>query len=94
MHAYSLEIPASPLDDLWEIIPLGHLDLAHINEHKVTSLRQSKAQSELFKVRTEDVSSRLVRLDLVLEELLLLGQLETLGDGFLERRVGAEDDTG
>jgi hypothetical protein len=88
----SLEIPASSLDDLGEIISLGHLDLAHVDQDKVRPLRQGEAQSELLKVGTEDVSSLLVSLDLVREESLLVGEFETLGDGFLQGRVGTEDD--
>jgi hypothetical protein len=88
----SLEIPASSLDDLGEIISLGHLDLAHVDQDKVRPLRQGEAQSELLKVGTEDVSSLLVSLDLVWEESLLIGEFETLGDGFLQGRVGTEND--
>jgi hypothetical protein len=88
----SLEIPASSLDDLGEIISLGHLDLAHVDQDKVRPLGQGEAQSELLKVGTENVSSLLVSLDLVREEALLIGEFETLGDGFLQGRVGTEDD--
>jgi hypothetical protein len=88
----SLEIPASSLDDLGEIISLGHLDLAHVDQDKVGPLRQGETQSELLKVGTEDVSSLLVSLNLVREESLLIGEFETLGDGFLQGRVGTEDD--
>ena len=79
----SLKVPASPLDNLGEVIALGHLDLAHVDQDKVRSLGQSEAQAKLFKVGAEDISSLLVGLDLILKESLLSGEFQALGDGLL-----------
>ena len=90
---HSLKVSSSALDDLGEVKALGHLDLAHIHQNKVASLRQGEAQTELLKIRAEHIPSLLVSFDLILEEGLLVGQLKTLGNSFLQRRVGTEDDS-
>lgn len=91
---YSLKVCASSLNDSGELVILWHLDLLDVDEHKVTSLRDRVTQTQLIKVLGKRIPSLRVCLDLIREEVVFVGLLETSGDSLLERRVCAEDDSG
>jgi hypothetical protein len=91
---YSLEVRSSSLNNSREIIILWYLDLLDIDQHKVTSFRNSVAQTQLIKVLGKRIPSLRVRADLIGEEIMFVCLFEACGDCFLEWRVCAEDDSG
>jgi hypothetical protein len=90
----SLKVGSSTLDDSRELIVLGHLDLLDIDQHKVGSLRNRVTQAQFVKVLGKRVPSLGVRLNLIREKVVLVGLFETDSNCLLERRIGAEDDSG
>lgn len=65
------------------MVVLGQLDLAHVDEEEIASLRHSVAEAELIKIRTKHVSTLGVSRSLFLEEFVLRCELQTGRDGLL-----------
>lgn len=91
---YSLKVCASSLNDSGELVILWHLDLLDVDKHKVTSLGDRVTQAQLIEVLGKRVPSLRVCLNLIREEVVLIGLFETSGDSLLERRVCAKDNSG